>query len=62
MSRLAGSGVTATALTSDVVTSVNVNLPTTLAIARGMFIRPDNLDILLEKDQSSQNVRAFSTS
>lgn len=42
------------------VTGVNVNLPTTLSIARGLRYRPDNGNILIEQDQTvTQQVRIF---
>jgi len=40
-------------------TGVSVILPTPLQIPRGLFYRPDNGEILLARDQSSQNVRSF---
>lgn len=38
---------------------VSVILPTPLQIPRGLIYRPDNGDLLAERDQSSQNVRCW---
>jgi len=40
-------------------TGISVILPTPLQVPRGLYVRPDNGNILLERDQSSQNVRSF---
>jgi hypothetical protein len=46
---------------TNFTTGVNVNLPTTLAVPRGIFYRPDNGDILIERDQGTQIVRCWET-
>lgn len=44
---------------SNFIVGINVNLPTTLSIPRGLFVRPDNGNIIIEQDQNSQQVRTF---